>query len=67
MILRTIEGNLAPVECLEYEVNTCDRKDHCPTLKVWEKLYAAINDVVDGITLQDILDDSPAATDFYNI
>lgn len=67
MILRTIEGSLAPVECLEYEVNTCERKDYCPTLKVWEKLYAAINDVVDNITLQDILDDNPGVFDFYTI
>lgn len=67
MILRTIEGSLAPVECLEYEVNTCERKEFCPTLKVWEKLYAAINDVVDSITLQDILDDNPKASDYYMI
>lgn len=67
MILRTIVGSLAPVECLEYEVNTCERKEFCPTLKVWEKLYAAINDVVDSITLQDILDDNPKASDYYMI
>lgn len=37
MILRLTEGSLAPVECLEFEENTCPRKDQCVTLKVWEK------------------------------
>lgn len=56
MILRLTEGSLAPVSCLEDNVNQCRRSDICPTLFVWQKLYDAINETVDGITLQDILD-----------
>ena len=56
MILRLIEGNLAPVACLEDEVNTCKRVDICPTLVLWQKLYDAITDVVDNITLADLID-----------
>ena len=58
MILRLTEGTLAPVSCLEDEVNQCPRSDHCQTLFVWEQLYKAIADTADGITLQDILDRS---------
>ena len=58
MILRITEGTLAPVSCLEDDVNQCDRSSTCQTLFVWEKIYAAINDIVDGITLQDIIDRS---------
>ncbi len=55
-ILRAIEGKLCPVACLETEENLCDRKDECITLLLWEKLDKAINDVVDSITLQDLID-----------
>ena len=31
-ILKLTEGSLAPVSCLECDVNTCERADICPTL-----------------------------------
>lgn len=55
MILRLIEGSLAPVSCLEGSVNHCPRVNLCPTLALWQKLYDAINDVVDGVTLADLI------------
>jgi Rrf2 family protein len=58
MILRLTEGSLAPVACLEYEPNDCPRAESCVTLGVWEKLYKAINDVVDNITLADLAEQS---------
>ena len=60
MILRLTEGSLAPVPCLEFEHNNCPRADECVTLGVWEKLYAAINGVVDNITLADLVKDTKA-------
>ena len=56
MILRLTEGSLAPVECLEFEENICPRKESCVTVKVWEKIDRAVNDVVDSITLEDLLE-----------
>lgn len=56
MILRLTEGSLAPVACLESDENTCDRSEECATLIVWKKLYNAINDVVDNVTLEDLVD-----------
>ncbi len=58
MILRLTEGSLAPVACLEFEQNSCPRAADCITLGVWEKLYDAINGVVDNITLADLLDNA---------
>ena len=54
MILRLIEGSLAPVACLDDDINNCTRADRCPTLILWEKLYDAISEVVDNITLADL-------------
>ena len=55
-ILRVTEGDLAPVECLGADAPKCDRRDACVTVKVWEKIAEAVNGVVDGITLADLLD-----------
>lgn len=55
MILRLIEGSLAPVACLDDDINNCTRADRCPTLILWEKLYDAISEVVDNITLADLI------------
>lgn len=57
MILRLTEGSLAPVSCLEDKVNQCPRASSCTTLGVWQKLDEAINEVVDHITLADLIAD----------
>ena len=55
-ILRVTEGGLSPVGCLETGIERCPRADECDTLPVWKGLEKVINDYLDGITLQDILD-----------
>ncbi|WP_310603112.1 RrF2 family transcriptional regulator [Anaerosporobacter sp.] len=67
MILRLIEGSLAPVACLEDEVNQCARQDECATLILWEKLYTAIKDVVDNYTLADLVEWQTERADSYII
>lgn len=56
MILRLTEGSLSPVPCVEQDPIECDRSGDCPTLPVWKGLYKVISEYLDGITLQDILD-----------
>lgn len=55
-ILRTTEGTLAPVACLEGEQNLCARRADCATLPIWEGLDKVINDYLDSVTLQNVLD-----------
>lgn len=55
MILRLTEGSLAPVACVENDTNDCDRVGQCATLFVWRELNDAINNVIDNITLADIV------------
>ncbi len=54
-ILRVTEGDLAPVACLEGQVNRCPRSTVCVTLPVWEGLQKVVNDYLDGITLRDLI------------
>lgn len=57
MILRLTEGSLAPVACLDSDdAIPCDRENDCVTIMIWKKLNDAINDVVDNITLADMVD-----------
>ena len=56
MILRLTEGSMAPVSCLEEGAPACDRADCCETLEVWQNLYDAINRVIDGVTIADLVD-----------
>ncbi len=55
-VLRTLEGELAVVDCL-MEEDACHKACSCPTRVVWKKLRDGVNEIVDGITLQDMLDD----------
>lgn len=55
-ILRALEGDLNPVDCiLVNEEKECEASDSCVTKFVWKKISDSINDVVDHITLEDIL------------
>ena len=56
MILRLTEGTLAPVECLSEHALPCERVDKCATVEVYRRIYAAVNDVIDSMTLQDLAD-----------
>ena len=56
MILRLTEGSLAPVACLDENADECTRIDTCETLQVWKDLYDAINQVVDHVTVADLVE-----------
>lgn len=55
-ILRTLEGSILPVECLDDEGGSCcERGGTCAGRIIWEKLHTSITSVVDALTLKDIL------------
>jgi Rrf2 family protein len=55
-VLRMTESSLVPVDCLEDDVNQCDRAGICMTLPMWMGLKKVIDDYLDNITLQDMID-----------
>ncbi len=55
MILRLTEGDLAPVSCVGAEKEECGRKSGCVTTRIWQRISDAVNEVVDNITLADML------------
>jgi Rrf2 family protein len=54
-ILRITEGSLAPVACLDGD-EPCQFAKECVTQEIWARVEKAVNDVVDGITLADLVD-----------
>lgn len=67
MILRLTEGDLAPVECISEGGDECDRAMGCVTAIIWKRMYDAINDVIDHITLADMVEWQFACADQYSI
>ena len=57
-ILRTLEGDLAPVNCSEVTENgvPCKESDQCITKIVWKRIGDSINHAVDNLMLSDLLD-----------
>ncbi len=54
-IIRTTEGSLAPIACLDDVPIRCERQDQCSTLEFWEGLKKVIDQYVDSVTLADLV------------
>ena len=58
-VIRILEGPIAPVDCTNESngLSCCEKTDFCITREVWVKVRDSINDVVDSISLADLLKD----------
>ena len=57
-VLRSLEGTLSPVDCIDIEAPvSCDKADICVTAAVWAKIRDKINEVVDSISISDLVMD----------
>jgi Rrf2 family transcriptional regulator, cysteine metabolism repressor len=62
-IVRAVEGPIAPVNCLAEDPagEVCrHRAEGCLTRHVWEKLRDRINEVLDEVSLADLIEWKPA-------
>jgi len=53
-VLRALEGPLSLVDCVG-DAELCDRSHRCVTRDVWSEVGMAIDQVLDGITLSDLV------------
>jgi len=56
-IIRVLEGELAPAQCVLEEEPECSKADYCATRLLYEKITESINNVIDSISLKDMVDD----------
>lgn len=54
-IIRPLENNLQFIKCVG---NNCKNEKNCPSFSVWQKLYDGINELLDSMTLKEIIDDN---------
>ena len=54
-ILKSAEGDLAPVSCLKSDASPCLRAAECRTLSLWEGYYKATIDYFSAVTLADLV------------
>ena len=54
-IFRTLEGPLIAVECLSHP-EFCPRCADCVTRKIWSKIQNTMVDLLESLTLQDLVD-----------
>ncbi|MCQ2437400.1 MAG: Rrf2 family transcriptional regulator [Clostridia bacterium] len=60
-VLRTLEGGLNLVDCLQ-EDDLCGKACDCPSRTIWKRLTDGVNHILDGITLQDMIDENQCRT-----
>lgn len=56
-VLRALEGPLAPSECVVDDKDVCVKAEVCTTHNMWKTVYDGINQVVDAVSLADMLKD----------
>jgi Rrf2 family protein len=60
-VVRALEGPIAPVECVgdSYVPGTCAREPECLSRSVWARVRDSITQVLDGMTLADVVRGDP--------
>ncbi|MCR5045758.1 MAG: Rrf2 family transcriptional regulator [Treponema sp.] len=66
-ILRVTEGDLSPVAADESDGNLADGKERANIQPFWDGLQKAIDDYLDGVTLQDLLEQSSGKGNFMYV
>ena len=56
-VLRALEGNLSVIDDKSMDEKTNDKIEDCIRQKVWSIINASIDDVVDSITLEDLMNE----------
>ena len=54
-IMEVLEGSMAPVECVD-DPQVCQRSQLCVTRDIWAEMKEAIDNILESITLQDMVE-----------
>jgi Rrf2 family transcriptional regulator, cysteine metabolism repressor len=65
-VFRCLEGPVTTAECTEDE-SYCDRSADCAAREVWQRVEAAIHDVLSSIKLSDLIERPVTNTTEYQI
>jgi len=54
-VIKVLEGSIAPVECVD-DPRTCSRVELCVTRDVWKEIKRAIDEILESISLKDLVE-----------
>lgn len=60
-VFRALEGEISPSECVADGIIQCSRDENCATQKVLSQIKNSIDQVIDSITLNDMIDNQEFA------
>lgn len=67
-VLRALEGNIEPVECSGIQSDSnCNSAGGCVSKIVWQKINDSVNEAVDGIMLEELVNESKKLVNENNI
>ncbi|NLN07545.1 MAG: Rrf2 family transcriptional regulator [Firmicutes bacterium] len=63
-IIRVLEGPVAPTDCVIEENGdaVCERSNDCVMRTIWRRVRDAVNEILDGITLEEIVEEQRKLT-----
>jgi FeS assembly SUF system regulator len=53
-IIRALEGPIAITECIEHDAPDCNIEQLCPVRSNWNRINQAVEQALEGITLEDM-------------
>src|ERR1700746_3908588 len=53
-VVEIIEGDYAPVDCIEESSSLCPRENPCPMRDVWRDVRDSVTSILRGVTLQSL-------------
>lgn len=56
-ILNVLEGPIEISECISDDEMNCSNANYCATRLLWLKISSSVNDVINSVTLQDMVND----------
>lgn len=56
-VIELMEGDIAPVSCLEKDYPGCGKSIDCPTYPMWKGLETVIKDYFSGITIGSLIEE----------
>jgi Rrf2 family transcriptional regulator, cysteine metabolism repressor len=56
-ILNVLEGPIEISECISDDEMNCSKANYCATRLLWLKISSSVNDVINSVTLQDMVND----------
>lgn len=64
-IIKLIEGPMAPVKCIAGTSPDCPLHGHCAFIGLWSRAQEAVEQVYDGTTIQDLMDEERLGKQTY--